>query len=223
MGEQVLRGVSAAPGVVAGRAMVLGKFDDGRLIDEAQRAAELKRAKEALATEIASLEGMARRLRDMGRPVDAEIVETGSMMASDPTLLERVETLILESGRSAPAALTAAADEVASALAGLDDPMLAERAADVRSIGRRAAATAAGVELVPGGILIATDLGPADVADLSLGASGAALADGGVTAHAAIVARSLGIPMVVGLGVEALEIANGEEVVLDADSGVIVR
>jgi phosphoenolpyruvate-protein kinase (PTS system EI component) len=108
-------------------------------------------------------------------------------------------------------------------LAALDDPTLAERAADVRSLGRRAAATAAGVELRPGGIVIADDLGPADVADLGLGASGAALAHGGVTAHAAIVARSLGIPMVVALGPEALDIGGGEEVVVDADHAIVVR
>lgn len=223
MAEQILRGVSAAPGVVAGRAIVLGTFTDDRVVDEAERPAELERARNALAAEIASLEAMARRLNAMGRPVDAEIVETGVMMANDPTVLDRVETLIRESGRSAPAALTAAADEIASVLAALDDPTLAERAADIRSLGRRAAATAAGVEFLPGGILIANDLGPADVADLGLGASGAALAQGGVTAHAAIVARSLGIPMVVGLGGDALDIVGGEEVVLDGDHAMVVR
>ena len=223
MGERILHGVSAAPGVVAGRAVVLGTFTDNRLVERTQRPAEMERARSALAKEIASLEDMARRLRDMGRPADAEIVETGVLMARDPGLLDRVENLVLGSGRSAPSALTAAAEEVASVLASLDDPTLAERAADVRSLGRRAAATAAGVELVPGGILIAADLGPADVADLGLGASGAALARGGVTAHAAIVARSLGIPMVVGLGPEVLDVVSGEAVVLDADQGLVVR
>ena len=223
MAEQALHGVSAAPGVVAGPAVVLGAFTDHQIVHETQRPAEMLRAQEALATETAALQEMVRRLQQMGRPAEAEIVETGVMMANDPGLLERIETLILQSGRSAPAALTAAADEVASVLAGLDDPTLAERAADVRSIGRRAAATAAGVDLTPGGILVASDLGPADVADLGLSASGAALMEGGVTAHAAIVARSLGIPMVVGLGPDALDIVSGEEVVLDADHGVIVR
>jgi phosphoenolpyruvate-protein kinase (PTS system EI component) len=61
------------------------------------------------------------------------------------------------------------------------------------------------------------------VADLGFGANGVALAGGGVTAHAAIVARSLGIPMVVGLGADALEVADGEEVVLDGDRGILIR
>jgi phosphoenolpyruvate-protein kinase (PTS system EI component) len=72
-------------------------------------------------------------------------------------------------------------------------------------------------------VLIAESLGPADVAELSSGVRGVALSGGGVTAHAAIVARSLGLPMVVGLGPRLLEVATGEQVVLDADSGVVVR
>jgi phosphoenolpyruvate-protein kinase (PTS system EI component) len=71
-------------------------------------------------------------------------------------------------------------------------------------------------------VLVAESLGPADVAELS-GVEGVALAGGGVTAHAAIVARSLGLPMVVGFGPEILDIADGEEVVLDGDGGLLVR
>jgi phosphoenolpyruvate-protein kinase (PTS system EI component) len=77
-------------------------------------------------------------------------------------------------------------------------------------------------DLRAGGVLIADSLGPADVAEL-LGMHGVALARGGVTAHAAIVARSLGLPMVVGLGPELLQVDDGEEVVLDGGAGVLVR
>jgi phosphoenolpyruvate-protein kinase (PTS system EI component) len=223
MAEQLLRGVTAAPGVVAGEAMVLGRFVEDATLEHEQRPAELERARAALRAEITSLEELARGLRAAGSSAGAEIIEAGALMAEDPTLLARIEELVLGAGRSAPAAITCATEEVASMLARLQDPTLAERAADVRSLGRRAAAHAAGTKLRAGGVLIATDLGPADVADLGLAASGAALAEGGVTAHAAIVARSLGIPMVVGLGAEALSLESGEMVVLDADQGLLVR
>ena len=223
MPEQALRGVSAAPGVVQGRAVVLRTFTDHEIVAAERRPGEVERARDALVAAIASLVGMAHRLQEMGRPGEAEIVETGVLMARDPSLQERVESLVLGSGRSAPAAIVIATEEVASVLAGLDDPTLAERAADVRSLGRRAAAHAAGATLGTGGVLIASDLGPADVADLALGAVGAALADGGVTAHAAIVARSLGIPMVVGLGPAVLEVQSGEVVVLDGEQGLVIR
>jgi phosphoenolpyruvate-protein kinase (PTS system EI component) len=133
-----------------------------------------------------------------------------------------VESLINGSGLSAPDALCQAADQFAAELAVLPDPMLAQRADDLRSLGRRAAARAAGVKPGgTGGVLVASTLGPADVAEL--GAAGIALAGGGITAHAAIVARSLGVPMVVGLGPAVLEVESGEEVVLDGDRGLLVQ
>jgi phosphoenolpyruvate-protein kinase (PTS system EI component) len=61
------------------------------------------------------------------------------------------------------------------------------------------------------------------VAELGAEVRGIALAAGGVTAHAAIVARSLGIPMVVGLGPEALDVADGETVVVDGSGGLFIR
>ena len=98
---------------------------------------------------------------------------------------------------------------------------------DVRSLGRRAArclASDAPVEAPPGDglILIAPDLGPADVAEMARALAGIALAGGAPTAHAAIVARSLGIPMVTGLSLGALERAGDAPLVLDGDSGRLV-
>jgi len=222
VGELALRGVSAAPGVVAGKAIVLGRFDDDDLVAPAERAAHQERARAALEAEIKALELLALDLQSRGWHDEAEIVETGALMARDPGLISRVTALVAE-GRSAPAALTAAAEESADLLAQLHDPTLAQRADDVRSLGRRAAAHALGGEVSSGGVLIATNLGPADIADLGLSASGAALAEGGVTAHAAIVARSLGVPMVVGVGPALLGIEDGEEVVIDGDHGEVIR
>ena len=108
--------------------------------------------------------------------------------------------------------------------------MLAERADDVRSVGRRAAAlveTGARPERTPeagaaGQVLVAADLGPAEVAELEAGVSAIALAAGGVSAHAAIVARSLGIPMVVGAGEALLELEQGRPMVVDGGAGTVV-
>jgi phosphoenolpyruvate-protein kinase (PTS system EI component) len=222
--ERILHGISAAPGVVAGEAILLDAAPAAdEILAPARRIAELERARAALQAEIHGLEHIAADLRERGWEDDAEIVETGVLMANDPGLLARVEALVMETGRPAPVALKAAADESADLIARLGDPTLAQRADDVRSLGRRAAAHSVGATLIPGGVLIATNLGPADIADLALAASGAALAEGGVTAHAAIVARSLGVPMVVGIGPELLSIEGGELVVLDGDQGVVVR
>lgn len=223
--ERALEGVSAAPGIASGAAVVLepqSQHTDKRIPTD-RRDTELGRANEALRAAVADLEEISAGLRRMGHTDDAEIIDTGVLIAKDPSLTARIESLVMESGMPADHALRQAAGECAELLGRLEDPVLAQRADDVRSLGRRAAAHATGAHLVPGGILVATDLGPADVADLGLAASGVALAEGGVTAHAAIVARSLGVPMVVGLGRQLLEVASGDELVIDGDHGVVVR
>jgi phosphoenolpyruvate-protein phosphotransferase len=224
--ELALRGVSAAPGVALGAAVVLDRASarDAAIIPAPERAAEVDRALKALDVVASELEHIVSGLREAGRNAEADIVETGVLMAADPGLAGRVHALVMTSGRPAAEALREAADESAQELAQLADPVLSERADDVRSLGRRAAARASGLR--PGslsGVLIATTLGPADVAELAMNAKGVALAGGGVTAHAAIVARSLGVPMVVGLGADVLDLVDGEEVVLDGDGGVLIR
>jgi phosphoenolpyruvate-protein kinase (PTS system EI component) len=224
MGEVALQGVSAAPGVTVGKAVVLDRITgrEARTLLPAERAHEVEVARGALELAGAELDAIAARLREAGRNQEADIVETGVLIAGDPALVSRVESLINDAGLPAPDALRQAADQFGAELALLPDPMLAQRADDLRSLGRRAAARAAGIEPGgTGGVLVASTLGPADVAELE--ATGIALAGGGITAHAAIVARSLGVPMVVGLGPAVLEVENGEEVVLDGDGGRLVR
>lgn len=222
--ETAFEGVSASPGVAHGPAVVLGTIaTDDRVVSPAARPAELKRAASALEAAAVELENVASHLHLIGDDAGAGIVETSVLMTRDPTLLSRVQSLVMDGGMAAPSALQRAADRGADELASLADPTLALRADGLRSFGRRAAALSLGATLTPGGVLVAESLGPADVADLGLGASGVALAAGGVTAHAAIVARSLGVPMVVELGHEILAVRNGEEVVLDGDAGLLVR
>src|SRR5690349_14309810 len=88
--------------------------------------------------------GIASRLRQDARIAEADIVEAGVLMASDPGLTARVESLVVGDGVPAAAALRTAAEESAAELAALPDPTLALRADDVRSLGRRASAHAAG-------------------------------------------------------------------------------
>ena len=226
MGELALRGVSAAPGVTFGTAVVLDRARprDGSTVPAARRPAEAQRAREALLVVAADLERIAAELRDAGRPEEAEIVETGVLMALDPMLTSRVELLITEVGLPASTAFEEATEQTALEVAQLPDTMLSQRADDVRSIGRRAAARLRGVkQLAADAVLIASTLGPADVAELAPRVKGIALAGGGVTAHAAIVARSLGLPMVVGVGARLLEIPDGEDLVVDGDRGAVVR
>jgi phosphoenolpyruvate-protein kinase (PTS system EI component) len=225
MSARVVEGVAASPGVALGPVHRLPSDADHPEAIAESPAAACRSARAALAAAAADLEATASRLRDDGRAGDAEIVEAVAMMARDPELGDAAEAAIREHGMSAADGLLRAAGEQAAMLAAIDDAYLAERADDVRSIGRRAAALAAGAGggAVPAGaVLVARDLGPADVAELDPGVAGIALAAGGATSHAAIVARSLGLPMVVEAGDDLLALDPGVPIVVDGDRGVTI-
>jgi phosphoenolpyruvate-protein kinase (PTS system EI component) len=235
MGERVLSGAPASPGLAIGHARVLSHPSEVPARDPGPTrdpAAEAEHAREALRQAASELAGIAAALREDGRPDDAEIVETGALMAADPLLESAVSAAVTERGRSAAAALAEATEEHALVIASLPDAVLAARADDVRSLGRRAARIAAGVPDPTAGapgstngaafILVAEDLGPADVAEHGDRLAGIALSGGGVTAHAAIVARSLGVPMTALAGPELLQIADGTRIVVDGGEGTVI-
>jgi phosphoenolpyruvate-protein kinase (PTS system EI component) len=231
MSERVLSGAPASPGLAIGHARVLchpSGVPAREPVSPADAEAEAERAAEALRRAAAELERIAAQLREQGRDGDAEIVETGALMAADPMLESAVSAAVKEHGRPAPTALLEATEEHAAAIASLPDALLAARADDVRSLGRRAARIASGApdaEATGNGssfILVAEDLGPADVAEHGEQLAGIALSGGGVTAHAAIVARSLGIPMTVLAGPDLLQATDGTTLVVNGGEGTVI-
>jgi phosphoenolpyruvate-protein kinase (PTS system EI component) len=226
MSERELRGLAASAGVGVGRVLRLdatpGEAGAHRGADvEAQAALD---ALDAVAAELGE---QAERLRAEGLGDEAEILDANSLMALDPGL--RDETVRLCTTEPAAAAVRAAADSQAAVLASLPDAMLAARASDVRELGRRAARRLApqvpSVAAAEPSVVVADDIGPLDVAELRESAVpivGVALARGAATSHAAIIARSLGLPMVVAVGDALLRADAGEEIVVDGDSGLAV-
>jgi phosphoenolpyruvate-protein kinase (PTS system EI component) len=227
MVERVMRGVPAAPGTAAGavRLLVGPAPASGETVPAGAREAELGVAERALAAAAAELDAIAARMRGEGRPGEAEVIETGVLMAADPSLLKEIEAAVLERGHPAPLAILEATGAHAAAIAELDDPLLSARAADVRSLGNRAVRLTGAAETREDqegpSVLVASDLGPADVAELGPDVVAIALAEGAVRAHAAIVARSLGIPMVVSLGQRLLDLDAGEPLIVDGAEGVV--
>jgi phosphoenolpyruvate-protein kinase (PTS system EI component) len=222
-----LRGVPASPGIGVGAVRRLAA-PGGRsgVVPEERRGPETERALEALAAAARELESLAARLRADGRDTEAEIVETGALIAQDPGVADGVRAAVGGDGRWAEDAILVACAAQADVLAALPDEALAARADDVRSLGRRAALLAAGSAPAAGNggeaVLVADDLGPADVAELDAGVRAVALAAGGATAHAAIVARSLAIPLVAGLGDAVLGLEDGAVIVVDGSEGVVL-
>ena len=229
MTERSLRGMAASPGLAMGRACVLdaAPLAQDAVLSPDERRVEAARALDALERAGGQISQLASDLAERGNAAEAEIIETGALMAADPGLIASVRASILDDGADAVSALLGCTEVHAEALASIGDDTLALRADDVRSLGRRAARLAAGSNgdgpssRSGDSVLVARDLGPADVAELGAGVRAIALAAGGVMAHAAIVARSLGIPTVVGLGDAILTVADGTPLVIDGADGVV--
>ena len=134
------------------------------------------------------------------------------MMATDPTLVGDWQDRIV-AGATPLAALRAATMAIAEMLAAIPDEVLAARAADIRDVGERMERVATGADLdlpTEPSIVVARDLPPSTAAEIPADVLlGIALEAGSRTAHAAILARGLGIPCVVS--------ARGLLDVVDAD------
>ncbi len=166
---------------------------------------------------------------------EAEIFDAHLALLDDDALLSPAREAIA-AGQAAETAWHHAAEHVAAVYRALPDPLLAERATDVVDVGRRVAGeigrsrgeegdrdgAGAGADDAAASIVVADELTPADAAGLDPDRVLAiATARGSATAHAAILARALGIPAVVGLGDPLLAVADGTTLLLDGDRATV--
>lgn len=156
---------------------------------------------------------------------EAAIFDAQLLFLEDPVLLEAAKERILEHHLNAEAAWQAVVDEVATSYHTLEDSYLQERVDDVVDVGQRVLRLLAGnapakVHLSQPAILVATDLTPSDTAGLDpTKVLGICTTSGSATSHSAIIARTLGIPAVLGVDAQVLHLADGTVMALDGESG----
>ncbi|QXH46127.1 phosphoenolpyruvate--protein phosphotransferase [Pseudomonas xanthosomatis] len=215
----IVQGVAAAPGIACGPAHLCVERDIDYPLRGESPAQERQKLQNALEAVHADLQALVQRSeKSVG-----EIFVTHQEMLGDPALADEV-ALRLAQGESAAAAWMAVIDAAARQQEALQDALLAERAADLRDIGRRVLAQLCGVQQVAEPeqpyVLVMAEVGPSDVARLDPArVAGIVTAHGGATAHSAIVARALGIPAVVGAGDAILLLASGTPLLLDGQRG----
>ena len=223
----VLRGIAASAGIAIGPAWKLSDQGQAPPHHESEGAeVERGRLDEALAAARVAIEQDRDSIAGRGAAKEAEIFTAHLALLDDDALVERARTLI-DGGDSAEAAWHAAGEETAAQWRSLGDRLLAERAADVDDVGRRVLAALGGGDdgagLQEPGIVVADELTPRDTAALDPElVQGVATARGTATAHAAILARALGIPAVVGLGGSVLAIPEGTPLLLDGQAGTVL-
>ncbi len=155
---------------------------------------------------------------------DAAIFDAHLALLDDDALTGPAYAAV-DGGATAERAWHDAAELVAERYRGFEEPLLRERATDVLDVGRRVVRAITGEDAdgaAHAGVVIADELTPADAAGLDPGrVTGIVTARGTATAHAAILARALGIPAVVGCGRGVLSIADGTELLVDGDTGTV--
>lgn len=224
-----LRGVPASSGITIASARQVRESDtltyDGRGVTPSAPAdewARLQAAREAARADIAAARDQIAKQVGAG---EAGIFDAHLLLLDDAALLGPVKDAV-DGGASAEAGWVDAVKATAATYRGLDDPYLQERAIDVEDVGgrvlRHLAGEAAPAGISEPGVLIVRDLTPGDAAALDRElVQGLAVARGGATSHAAILARALGIPSVVGLGEAIMGVEEGTMLVVDGDAGTV--
>ncbi len=223
-----LSGVAASPGVGIGRAYVIDRRHfhvPRREIEPAEADEELARFGLGLGRTHAQLEAIKNRLP---HGEHRQILEAQQMMLRDPDLRQRVEALIRNESISAEWAVDRVAAEIRETLERADDEYFAERGSDIGFLAERVLLHMGDVDEgelspPPGSVVIAHDLSPADTAQLARAqVVGIVTGVGGQTSHSAIMARSLEIPAVVGVGDILALVQSDDMVVVDAIDGVVL-
>lgn len=158
-----------------------------------------------------------------------EIFAAHQEIAGDFMLREGVLTKIKSELKNAQQALDETIQEISAIFAGMDDEYMKERAADVKDVGKRLMAALKGVRLPDLGnmdresIVAARDLYPSDTVKMNPEfVKGILTEEGGVTSHVSIMAKSMGIPTLVGVPGILAKLQDGVMVCMDAEKGSIV-
>lgn len=219
-----IEGGAAAPGV----ALATAWYPRRHSTDAAASSltADDQTVRDAFATVGVELSTLADEIRRKGLGEEADILGAQAAIARDEELRDDV---LAEMALDTPAgaAIHLVGERYALMLEQVESAYLRERAADIRQVIRRTLAvlSGSGASAPPPKpfVLVDPDVGPVDLLELaSNGLAGAVSFRGGISAHAAIVARSLGIPLLIGVDTERLDLVDGTDVLLDADHAVLI-
>lgn len=230
MMEKTLKGIPVSDGIAIGPAfcyipaeLTIPVCAAGTVDEEMAR---FDTARERARVELQSLfEAIEKRA---GKE-EAAIFEAHQEMLSDPALEGKVRAGV-EIGQTAEQALVKAIEELSDLLVGMDNELFAARALDVKDVGRRVLRillrlpdTALSTVTEPS-IIIAEDMSPSDTASLDPKLTlGFITSQGGLTSHSAILARTLGLPAIVGMGNGLLEkVSSGLPIVMDGRTGEMI-
>jgi phosphotransferase system enzyme I (PtsI) len=232
-GERVFRGIGVSAGVCRGKVLVLHRtrrIITRREISADGIAPEVTRFEKALAATRRQISDVQRQVIEKMGAKEGDIFEAHLLMLEDRLLVDEVIRMIREQKTSAEHAFHEVSERYVGALAAIEDEYLRERAGDMRDLTVRVLDNLLETKseldlrnLTEPCLLVSHDLSPSMTAQLDKKfVLGFATDIGGHTSHTAIMARSLGIPAVVGLQDISSELENGDYVLLDGYNGTVI-
>ncbi|MBE7549699.1 MAG: phosphoenolpyruvate--protein phosphotransferase [Anaerolineales bacterium] len=224
-----LAGIPASNGIAIGPVFIYQP--EAPVVEQrsiADPAAEVARLDTVIAAAATDLQALKAKTEAAVGAEEAQIFEVHRMFLEDPAFTGVIKEAIETSQINAEAAVSQTASALVEQFEALDDEYFRQRAADIKDIGQRLLRllTGAGGSSLAGlarpAVILAHDLTPSDTATVDRHMVLAfCTAIGGATSHTAILSRSLGIPAVVGLGQEVLQLAVTDQLIVDGGAGEV--
>jgi phosphoenolpyruvate-protein phosphotransferase (PTS system enzyme I) len=229
--DQGIRGIAASEGITIGRAALLETTDlPIRRLSLApdQVEEEVSRFHHAVEESVARLDRLNERVHDLGPAGNASIVDAYVALLRDPWLTSNTEALIASDHINAEWALEKTLESVRQTFEQIDDADIRERLQDIEFVAERVLRHLLGMdvdsygEVPPGSVVFAHQLSPIDGLHLfRAGVLGLVTEIGSLTSHLAIMARTHGVPCVVGAHDVCQLLRGGEIVVVDGGEGEV--
>lgn len=230
MKNNLIKGIPASPGIAIGKAFLYKEANleilEKSILSKEEELERLIKGREIAKKQLEEIKEST--LKKLGKD-KADIFEGHITLLEDEELFSEIESKISDKKCTAEFALNEAIDEYANMLANLEDAYFKERAGDLRDIGRRWLYGVINAQIVdlsklkPETIIIARELNPSDTAQINLENVLAFVTEiGGKTAHSSIMARSLELPAVVGVGAVLEDLEDNQILIVDALKGEII-
>ncbi|MBD3290732.1 phosphoenolpyruvate--protein phosphotransferase [candidate division KSB1 bacterium] len=227
-----ITGIAISPGIGYGKACIWGTAPavKRRKIRVGQVSSELKRLEKAVDMSLKQIFDIRDKVSDKIGEKEADIFGAHAMLLRDPVLMAQVEKTIVEQRINAEAAIEEVIDESVKVYATTNEMYLKERIQDFRDVGRRLVDNLAGFNqeclLADESdiIVIAAEITPSQLMEADHSKiKGFVTEMGGETSHVAILARSLGIPLVSGISNVLNRIKAGLPLLVNGFNGTILR
>lgn len=228
--DMLKKGIGASPGIAIAKAFVYEKVEaEIPAYTVEDTAAELERLQKALDESKVQLQAVKERAAEALGEEEAEVFDAHLLILDDPEFSGQMKASVEGESKNAAKAAADVVDMSVAIFEAMDDPYFRGRAADYRDIGTRIINNILGIEnidlsnMAEDTILIAEDLAPSDTAQMDKKhVKGFATDIGSRTSHTAIMARSLEIPAVLGLGDITKIAKTGDTVIVDGSSGDVI-